>query len=77
MKRSQNTPVEVSNPLERAALIAGERAMQRLKEQALSSAKAGWDPNAPESEEDGLRAEALRRLKVRQLSKGRQGQTQD
>ena len=29
-----------------------------------------------ETEEDGIRAEALRRLQVRQLSKGRQGQTQ-
>jgi hypothetical protein len=28
------------------------------------------DPNRPETEEDGIRAEALRRLKVRLLSKG-------
>ena len=31
-----------------------------------------YDPNAPETEEDGIRAEALRRLKVQQLFKGRQ-----
>ena len=30
-----------------------------------------YDPNAPETEEDGIRAEALRRLKVQQLFKGR------
>jgi hypothetical protein len=29
----------------------------------------------PETEEDGIRAEAIRRLKVHQLFKGRQGQT--
>jgi hypothetical protein len=29
---------------------------------------AKYDPNAPETEEDGIRAEALRRLKVRRLS---------
>ena len=34
-----------------------------------------YDPNAPETEEDGIRAEALRRLKVHQLFKGRQDQT--
>jgi hypothetical protein len=28
------------------------------------------DPNSPETEEDGIRAEALRRLRVRLLSKG-------
>jgi hypothetical protein len=35
------------------------------------------DPNRPETEEDGIRAEALRRLKVRLLSKGQPGQTQE
>ena len=30
-----------------------------------------------ESEEDGYQMEALRRLRVRQLSKGQQGQTQE
>lgn len=30
------------------------------------------DPNGPETEEDGIRAEALRRLKVRQLSSVRE-----
>ena len=34
-----------------------------------------WDPNAPETEQDGIQAEALRRLKVRQLSKARPVQT--
>ena len=34
-----------------------------------------FDPNREETEEDGIRAERLRRLKVRQMSKGRQGQT--
>lgn len=35
------------------------------------SGKAAWDPNDPETEEDGIRAESLRRLKVRQMFKGR------
>jgi hypothetical protein len=34
------------------------------------------DPNRPETEEDGIRAEAIRRLKVHHLFKGRQDQTQ-
>jgi hypothetical protein len=32
--------------------------------------------DSEETEADGVRAEALRRLQVRQLSKARQGQTQ-
>lgn len=35
------------------------------------------DPNRPETEEDGFRAEAIRRLKVHHLFKGRQDQTQE
>jgi hypothetical protein len=34
------------------------------------------DPNRPETEADGIRAEAIRRLKVHHLFKGRQDQTQ-
>lgn len=33
------------------------------------------DLNKPETEQDGMRAEALRRLRVRQLLKARQAQT--
>ena len=33
------------------------------------------NPTRPETEEDGIRAEAIGRSKVRQMSKGRQGQT--
>jgi hypothetical protein len=33
------------------------------------------DPNRPETEEDGIRAEALRRLRVRRASMGQPGQT--
>lgn len=29
-----------------------------------------YDPNRPETEEDGIRQEGLRRLKVRQMSQG-------
>jgi hypothetical protein len=36
-----------------------------------------YDLNRPETEEDGIRAEAIRRFKVRQLFKGRQVQTKD
>ena len=35
------------------------------------------DSLSEETEEDGIRAEALRRLKVRRLFKGQPGQTQD
>jgi hypothetical protein len=35
------------------------------------------DPNRPETEEDGFRAEAIRRLKVHHLFKGRQDQTRE
>lgn len=34
-----------------------------------------YDPNKPETEKDGMRAEALRRLRVRRLLKARQAQT--
>ena len=34
------------------------------------------NPNQPETEEDGVRAEALRRLQVRRLFQGQRGQTQ-
>ena len=34
------------------------------------------NPNQPETEEDGIRAEALRRLKVRQLFKAQPAPTQ-
>lgn len=34
-----------------------------------------YDHNQPETEEDGIRAEAVRRLKVRQLFKNRQSLT--
>lgn len=34
-----------------------------------------WDPNAPETEQDAIQAEALRRSKVRRLSKGLQAPT--
>lgn len=34
-----------------------------------------YDPNRPETEQDGMRAEALRRLKVRQLLKAQPAQT--
>ena len=40
-----------------------------------SSEQMEFDPNRREVEEDGIRAERLRRLKVRQLFKGRRGQT--
>lgn len=36
---------------------------------------AKTQPEAPETEEDGIQAEALRRLKVRQLLKAPQDQT--
>lgn len=35
------------------------------------------DPNRPETEQDGIRAEALRRLKVRQLLKAQPAPTPD
>jgi hypothetical protein len=35
------------------------------------------DPNRPETEEDGIRAEALRRLQVRRMFTGQSGQPQD
>jgi len=34
------------------------------------------DPNRPETERDGIRSEALRRLQVRRMFQGPQGQTQ-
>jgi hypothetical protein len=34
------------------------------------------DPNQPETEEDGIRAEALRRLQVGRLFQGQRGQSQ-
>jgi hypothetical protein len=40
-----------------------------------SSKQQAYDPNEPETEEMGLRQEALRRLKVLQLSKAQQGRT--
>jgi hypothetical protein len=40
-------------------------------EQSRSQGKPPWDPNAPETEEDAIRAESLRRLKIRQMFKGR------
>ena len=36
-----------------------------MRKDSTKSAPAEWDPNAPETEEDGYRAEALRRRKVR------------
>ena len=39
------------------------------------STKSTDGANNPETEEDGIRAEAIGRSKVRQMSKGRQGQT--
>jgi hypothetical protein len=39
--------------------------------------EANSQSNEVETEEDGIRAEALRRLQVRQLSKARREQTQE
>lgn len=50
---------------------ARQRASQSPKE--WSPIKT-FDPNGPETEEDGIRAEALRRLKVRRLSPEAQGE---
>ena len=36
---------------------------------------AQFEPPAPETEEDGIKAEALRRSRVRQMFKARPGQT--
>jgi len=72
MKPFQNIPAGTSNSLERAARTAGDKAMEILAEKyRRQSGKAAWDPNAPETEEDGIRAESLRRLKVRQMFKSR------
>ena len=40
-----------------------------------SSEQMEFDPNRREVEEDGIRQEGLRRLKVRRQSKGHRGQT--
>ena len=42
---------------------------------ALDSSQQKFDPNREETEEDGIQQERLRRLKVRQMFKGQQGQT--
>ena len=36
-----------------------------------------YNPNEPETEEDGIKAEALRRLKVRQMFKAQPDRTRD
>lgn len=59
--------------LEQAGEAGMHEAEKLVKEQASVSAD---DPNRPETEEDGIRAEALRRLKVRRQYGQRRGQTQ-
>ncbi len=43
--------------------------MEMLAEKYRLSGKADWDPNVPETEEDAIKAEQLRRLRVRRLFK--------
>jgi hypothetical protein len=43
---------------------------------SVEKADKKFDPNGPETEEDAIRAEALRRLQVRRMFKARQDQTQ-
>ena len=54
------------------AIEAAKEAMAEMKK---SSQYEEDDPNRPETEEDGIRAETIRRLRVRQLFKGA-GRTQ-
>lgn len=69
MKRNSKKPKEKLNSLEEAILIAGDKAMEMLAEKYRLSGKADWDPNVPETEEDAIKAEQLRRLRVRRLFK--------
>lgn len=69
--------VDLNNPKVLEGL--GRLAMRFQEEDRIASAKAkeiADDLNRPETEEDGFRAEALRRLKVDLLSKGLQDPTQ-
>jgi len=67
MNRPRNTPVEALVSPEKAALASDEQASERLPKQTQPQDNVVWDPNAPETEEDGIRAEAVRRLKVRRM----------
>jgi hypothetical protein len=69
MKKTSKQPKENMNSLEESLLIAGDKAMEMLAEKCRLSGKADWDPNAPETEEDAIKAEQLRRLRVRRLFK--------
>ena len=67
MKTPRDTPVETLDPLGKTAATAGERVAEQRPDQVQSRDEIVWDPNAPETEEDGIRAEAVRRLKVRRM----------
>jgi hypothetical protein len=49
---------------------------QEAGKSSLSKPLRRDSPNQPETEEDGIRAEALRRLQVRRLFQGQRGQSQ-
>ncbi len=59
------------------SLPASLRSLTSRQSLATLSLMKDDDLNRPETEEDGIRAEAIRRLKVHHLFKGRQVQTKD
>jgi len=79
--------IETTPEQDEALKRVGELALRQMRNQTQDSpldlmnlpvdpALRAAQQSEPETEEDGIRAEAIRRLKVRQLFKGRQGQTQ-
>ena len=66
-KEKQVDKLDLENLPFDPAIEAGKEAMAEMKK---SSQYEEYDPNRPETEEDGIRAETIRRLRVRQLFKG-------
>jgi len=66
-KEKQVDKLDLENLPFDPAIEAGKEAMAEMKK---SSQYEEDDPNRPETEEDGIRAETIRRLRVRQLFKG-------
>ena len=71
-KEKQVDKLDLENLPFDPAIEAAKEAMAEMKK---SSQYEEDDPNRPETEEDGIRAETIRRLRVRQLFKGA-GRTQ-
>ena len=54
-----------------------QNAIIELRAKMLARARADDEINRPETEEDGIRAEALRRVRARRMSQVQQVQTPD